>query len=361
MTRSELTKLFGLNRSTIGAVTGELTELGLIRESLSSSPGPGRPSHLVEPDTDNAVVAVDVRVDEVEVALISLGGEIAMRRSKPHDPERPVDEMIELIATMVDEVLHKQWPRRCLGIGVSVPGAITADGFVQYAPNVRWSHVPLVPLLSKRIGQRIVAGNDANLGVVAEHRRGAAVGYEHVAYLSCNVGIGGGFLVGGRPLEGGMGFAGEVGHLPVASEPACRCGGAGCWESKAGEGRLLELAGHHPGAGPAAVAEVIAAAERGEREAVEAVAEVAHWTGVGLRGLINVFDPQIIVLGGSMGQLWDHHAGLIEEGMGHSAFRNARGDVIVRRAALGVDSTLVGAAELAFGAVLDDPQSVAAR
>ena len=105
--------------------------------------------------------------------------------------------------------------------------------------------------------------NDANLGVLAEHLRGAAVGHSDVAYLNGSVGIGGGFLVGGVPLSGARGYAGEVGHLLVdgSSTQQCRCGNVGCWETKVGENQLLTLAGRLPGGGPEGVDEVIAAAD----------------------------------------------------------------------------------------------------
>ena len=165
--------------------------------------------------------------------------------------------------------------------------------------------MPFTDLLAERLGRPVSTGNDANLGVLAEHTRGAAVGFSEVAYLSASVGIGGGFLVGGRPLAGARGYAGEVGHMQVDSRgPACRCGAAGCWEMKVGENVLLQQAGRLPGGGPPAVAEVIAAARAGEQRAAEAVDSVAEWCGVGIRALVNLLNPEIVVLGGTLAQVW---------------------------------------------------------
>src|SRR4029078_11360247 len=136
---------------------------------------------------------------------------------------------------------------------------------VRFAPNLGWSNEPFTDLLSARLGRHVSTGNHANLGVLGEHLRRAAVGFSEVVYLSASVGIGGGFLMGGRPLTGANGYAGEVGHMQVDSEgPVCRCGAVGCWETKVGENVLLRLAGRLPGGGPPAVAEVIAAAQAGE-------------------------------------------------------------------------------------------------
>lgn len=368
MTRAELTRLLGLNRSTIGGLTAELIELGLVAErtaagAASGGARTGRPSHLVVPRPENAVVAVDLGVDRVQVALVGLGGTVLARRTRLHERgEHDVRHVVERVAAMVEEIREAAPPQRFLGVAASLPGAVrSADGMVQFAPNLGWHGEPFTQMLAERLGHPVRAGNDANLGVIAEHLRGAAVGRDHVIYLSASVGIGGGFLVDGRLLEGTTGYAGEVGHLQVdAAGPECTCGGIGCWELKVGENRLLTLAGREAGGGPDAVAGVIAAAAAGEAAAQRAIAEVAEWTGVGLRSLINVFNPEVIVLGGSLAQLWACAAGRVEEVLGRRALLAPRADVAVLPARLGHDSSLFGAAELAFEGVLDDPQSVAA-
>ncbi|HEY0949069.1 ROK family transcriptional regulator [Nocardioides sp.] len=361
-TRAVLTRQLGLNRSTIGALTGELQSLGLVSEETSAVGGrSGRPSHLVVPREDNVVVAVDVGVDRIAVALVGLGGEMLDRRDRGHQRgEHDVSHVVEAVAQMVEETLAVTGQQtRCLGVGVAVPGAVRAvDGLVRFAPNLGWVEVPFTDLLAERLDRPVATGNDADLGVLAEHVRGAAVGFAEVAYLSASVGIGGGFLVGGRPLRGARGYAGEVGHMQVDTEgPVCRCGAVGCWETKVGENVLLRHAGRLPGGGPHAVAEVIDAARNGEARAAEAVAEVADWCGVGLRAIANLFDPEVVVLGGSLAQVWRAAEDKVREAMSRSTMM-PRDDVVVRAAQLGGDSPLVGAAELAFAPVIDHPQAV---
>jgi predicted NBD/HSP70 family sugar kinase len=368
LTRAELTRLLGLNRSTIGGLTAALIDLGLVAErtaagAASGGVRSGRPSHLVVPRPENAVVAVDLGVDRVQVALVGLGGTVLNRRTRPHERgEHDVRHVVERVAAMVEDMLAATPPQRFLGVAASVPGAVRRqDGMVQFAPNLGWHGAPFTEMLSERLGRDVRAGNDANLGVIAEHLRGAAVDRQHVIYLSASVGIGGGFLVNGVLLEGASGYAGEIGHLQVdASGPECRCGAIGCWELKVGENRLLTLAGREPGGGPDAVAEVIRAADAGERAATEAIDEVAEWTGVGLRSLINVFNPEVIVLGGTLAQLWGCAAERVEAVLGRRALLAPRTGVAVLPAKLGQDSSLLGAAELAFESVLADPQCVAA-
>ena len=365
MTRAELTRLLGLNRSTIGGLTTALIELGLVAESSAAGAAPGgarsgRPSHLVVPRAENAVVAIDLGVDRVQVALVGLGGTVLARRVREHERgEHDVHHVVERVAAMVDDLVATTARHRVLGIAASLPGAVRSeDGMVQFAPNLGWHGEPFTRLLAERLGQPVRAGNDANLGVLAEHLRGAAVGRQHVIYLGVSVGIGGGFLVDGHLLSGASGYAGEVGHLHVdAAGPECSCGDQGCWELKVGENRLLTLAGRAPGSGPDGVDEVIAAALAGETVAQTALAEIASWTGVGLRSLINLFNPEMIVVGGTLAQVWPSIGDQVEEILSRRALLAPRADVAVLPARLGRDSSLIGAAELAFEAILEDPQS----
>jgi predicted NBD/HSP70 family sugar kinase len=261
---------------------------------------------------------------------------------------------------MIGDILLGTGKARCLGIGVAVPGAVRAsDGLVRFAPNLGWYDEPFTQLLSEYLQRPVSTGNDANLGVLAEHVRGAAVGFSDAVYLSASVGIGGGFLVGGRPLTGASGYAGEVGHMQVDSQGLeCRCGAVGCWEMKVGENVLLQNAGRLTGGGPPAVAEVIAAGQAGDVRAREAVDGVAEWCGVGIRAIVNLFNPEVVVLGGCLSQVWRAAEPRVLASFESSSLMSPRADTVIRSAALGDDSPLIGAAELAFGPVLEYPQAV---
>jgi predicted NBD/HSP70 family sugar kinase len=363
ISRASLTRGLGLNRSTIGGLAATLEELGLVTERQPGVVGrSGRPSLVLEPRRDNVAVGVDIGVDRIVTALVALGGDVLHIRHRPHVPgEHDVDHVIESAAQLVEEVLGTHPGVRCLGIGVSVPGAVRdTDGLVRFAPNLGWVDQPFTELFSRRLGARVLTGNDANLGMLAEHLRGAAVGHADVAYLTGSVGIGGGFLVGGVPLSGARGYAGEVGHLLVdgSSTLQCRCGNVGCWETKVGENQLLVRAGRSPGGGPDGVAEVVAAARAGEPRAIEAVDEISRWMGVGLRAVINVFNPEVIVLGGSMAALWQSRQEVVDATLDRWTLMSPRSDVSIRASVFGPDSPWRGAAEMVFAPVLADPASV---
>jgi predicted NBD/HSP70 family sugar kinase len=182
-------------------------------------------------------------------------------------------------------------------------------------------------------------------------------------YLASEVGIGGGVIANGSPLAGAAGVAGEVGHLPVNSNGMrCYCGAIGCWETEAGEIALLRHAGHEfrPPCHDC-VAMVLAGAARGDPAARAAVETVGHWLGVGLAILVNIFNPERIVLGGFFGELYPSVAHIVREQVQARAFLPARDLVSIVPGTLGADTALLGAAELAFEPVLADPTLIPVR
>ncbi len=368
-TRARLTRELGLNRSTIGDLTSLLSETGLVNELQPDQAKldgertrrSGRPSLVVSPRFEVGVLAVMLDVDRIITGIVGLGGEMHHRRERLHQPgAHEVRPVVDSAAQMCREVLRAVPEMAVLGVGVSVPGLVrSADGLVHFAPNLGWTDVQFVDLLADALELPVVVGNDADLGVLAEHLYGAAVGASEVAYVGGTVGIGGGFLIHGEPLRGVEGYAGEVGHLVVDSEGAlCRCGSRGCWETKIGANRLLSSAGRLPGGGLAAVKEVVLAAENGDRKAGCALDDAAYWMGFGLRALARLFNPEVIVLGGTLGQVLDARTDRVLETLHERDGIDFAQSVSVRSGALGSDGPLLGAAEVAFGPLLRDPVTV---
>lgn len=364
-TRAALTSELGLNRSTIGDLSAYLENAGLVRTELPTRPeGTGRPSHVVVPCESVVVLAVSIDVDRVGAALVALGGVVLARRERRHARDgHDISTVVELVAEMCGELLGLRLGH-CLGIGIAVPGVVRADdGMVRFAPNLGWVDEPFTAMLAERFDYPIVTGNDADLGVLAEHLRGAAVGFDDVAFVTGSVGIGVGSITGGAPLGGWGGYAGEFGHFPVevVGGDQCRCGARGCWETKVGENHLLDAAGVMPGGGPKAVSEVIVAAGVGEPRAVAAVDDCAFWIGVGLGAIINVLNPAIIVIGGLLAQIWEARPEAVSASIDSVALAAPRSQVEIRPAGLGEDSALIGASEIVFAPLLADPTAFAAQ
>lgn len=364
ISRSELTATTGLNRSTIADLIGELGTLGLVEEGppLATS-GPGRPSPMVRTRPEGAIVlAVEFSVDSVAVATVGLGGHVfdQVREPRPRARVSPDTTIVE-VARLARPMIEGLPPGTSLtAVGAGVAGVTRrSDGFVHLAPNLGWHNVSVGEMLNTELGldQPVLVANEADLGALAEYRRGVGAGVPHLIYLSGEAGIGAGIIHDGKPMLGAAGYAGEAGHTLV--NPAghqCRCGARGCWETEAGEEALARHAGIPTTVGGVGVLDtVMARAEAGDEVTLAAIAEVGRWLGLGIGNLINVFNPQLVVLGGLYYPLFPFLEKGVHEGARLSAL-DAPGDVAaIAASGLGPDAPLMGAAELALSGVIADP------
>lgn len=361
--RSELGMRTGLTRSAIRGLIGELVTGGIVEEVRSGSAGlPGRPSPVVTPDPRSAMtLALEVNVDSLAVALVGFGGAVhdlvRVDRPRAHlSLDDLVGDLIDLSAPIVGPL---RGDPRLRGIGVAVAGMVRrSDGMVRQAPNLGWRDEPLGRRLGAALGVDLplTIANEADLGGLAEHRRGAAIGVDAVLYVTGEVGVGGNLIVDGRQLLGAAGYAGEVGHMPVNPDGApCGCGSRGCWETEIGEPAILSVAGWPADGGREAIAEMIAAAHVGEPRSMAAMEHLGTWLGIGLAGLVNIFDPTLVVLGGLFERLHPFVADRLGQVLDERGLPAARELVTVVPAALGVDGAVLGAAELAFEPFLADP------
>jgi predicted NBD/HSP70 family sugar kinase len=367
--RSELVAFTGLNRSTVGVLVSELADVGLVFEGAGSAGQVGRPSLVVQPRPSSAVVvAFDLRVERTIAALVGLGGGVIMRKEQFHrrasyTPDAAVRNVVSLVATALSKAPEgSSW----VGVGIGVPGvADHSDGRVRFAPNLGWVDVPLGDMIREALTAAFGAapsvriGNDADLGAIAEHARGLGVTTGNLIYLSGEVGVGGGIIIDGRPMAGAGGYGGEVGHMSVNPNGAiCRCGAQGCWETEIGRDAIVAKSGLT--GEQVEVDDVIAAASAGNKQAREAIDEAGEWLGVGLANLVNLFNPEVIVLGGHLRLLFPLVSGTVFRRI-HHALPATREQVRIEVPALGGDSTLLGAAELAFEPLLVDPIGVLAH
>ena len=363
LSRSELVARTGLTRSAIRSLVGELVHAGLAAEGPATRLGtPGRPSPVVRLVAGSAVVlALDIAVDSLAAAIVGLGGRtlarVRIERSREHSS---VDEIAADLTGLARTVLGRRPAAEpVVGIGVAVVGVVRrSDGVVSMAPNLGWRDIPLGDRLARALDLSvpISVANEADLGTLAELRRGVAVGADDLVYISGEVGVGGGVIVGGRPLTGVAGYAGEVGHMPVNPQGApCRCGSVGCWETEVGEDALLVRAGLMPGGGRAAVDAVLREAAAGSATAQAALDHVGTWLGLGLASLANLLNPQLIVLGGRFGRMYPFVSRALHAELDRRTLPAARSLVTVIPTSLGVDAPLLGAAELALEPLLADP------
>ncbi|GAA2687674.1 ROK family protein [Actinosynnema pretiosum] len=365
--RAELTAALGTTRTTAGAVLAELAGLGLVR--VDSSPGapgdaPGRPSHRIAPAPGGPVaLAAQVHVDGYQVALVGLGGEVAARRTRalvvPAEPE-----LVVRAAVREGVRLLRRSGRACVGAGLAVPSAVAEpDGTALNPLHVAWSAgVPVRAIMAAETARAGLPGgadvaNDINLGALAEHRHGAGRGAAHLLVVATGRrGVGGALVVDGALYRGGAGLAMEVGHLTVnPSGRPCHCGGRGCLDVEADPLALLAAAGRSPeGSGSPLDRAVALLPERaGDPRVRAAVDGAVDLLGVGLAGLVNVLNPDRVVLGGLHGHLLAAEPERLAAAVAAFGLWGRSGAVPLRRAELR-DWSLVGAAERAWQRALDD-------
>jgi glucokinase len=245
---------------------------------------------------------------------------VERRVDTPRGGEAMVDAIADVVAALADDPVVRA-AGDVQSIGVGVPGLMDEDGVLRFAPNLPGVvEYPVQERLSQRLGQAVAVDNDANCATWCEFRLGAARGATDAVLVTLGTGIGAGIVTDGRPNRGAHGFAGEPGHKVIdPNGPPCPCGRRGCWErfaSGSGLGRLgrdaaaagraprvMELAG---GDAEAVRGEhVTSAALDGDAEAIAIMREFARWFAVGVANLVDILDPDVVVVGGGLADVDD--------------------------------------------------------
>lgn len=360
LARAVLTRETGLNRSTTGALVSELVDLCLVVESEPAREAGrlvGRPSPVVSANPNIVAFAVNPEIDAITVAIIGLDATLRARIRRPVD--RPtVAEAVLLTVAIIDELLaQSNSGYRVVAIGVAVPGLVrTGDGLIRLAPHLGWLDEPFAALLSQATGLPVSAANDADLGILAESIFGAGKDVVDLIYLNGGAsGIGGGIIAGGQVVRGSAGYAGELGHTLVnTAGVTCHCGASGCLETEVRRAPLLALVG---------------VTDSDELEAALVVSDSAEvmievrrqldFLAVALRNAINILNPQLVILGGFLGSLSAAAPGYLIERVTAQTLTASRESVTITRSELGPNLLMIGAAELAFEALLADPAGYA--
>jgi len=247
------------------------------------------------------------------------------------------------------------WPQAVAGV------VRRSDGFVHVAPNLGWQDVPVGKMIAAEMDlSRVMLANEADVGALAEFRRGAARGRRNLIYVAGEVGVGIGLIHDGKPMLGTSGYAGEAGHTMI--NPAgrrCRCGSIGCWETEVGEEALAMKVGLSPDSvRHGLVREVLRRAHTGDAATFEGLDALGWWLGVGIGNLINTFNPDHVVIGGFYHPLYPFIETAVRRGASEVALDAPWQACVLSRSELGNDAVLIGAAELVLSDVIADPGAV---
>lgn len=308
LSRSELVSRTGLARATVSSIIYELINSSLVRETAAADGGgarTGRPPQVLSLVPEAAyALGLDIAHDHVRAVLTDIVGTVLWDRTRPmavdDDPERALDSAVRLIDSALADM---DVPReKILGVGTGFACPVDKDRRRLLAAGIMpgWVDVQPVEELTARTGLPVQIINDANAGVLAERRFGAAQGCGNVVYLRLSAGIGAGAICDGRLLQGHIGIAGELGHVVV--EPygmLCRCGNRGCLETVASPPAIAGLLSRSWGrkVGTDELPELLRQADRGTSRAIEDAGEAV---GRVLAGTIMMLNPEMIVVGGDL-------------------------------------------------------------
>lgn len=307
--RADIARATGLSRATVSTLTAELMKEGLVVERAAERDAEGakagRPPVLLALDPRaGTVLGIDFGHRHVRVALADLSSRVLAERHRELDVDGSATAALDAAADMAREVLaDADAPADgVFGCGVGIPGPIDQrTGTVGSSPILPgWTGLPAAAELADRLGVEVDVDNDATLGALGEATHGAARGVEDVIYVKLATGIGSGLLLGGRLHRGATGIAGEIGHvLYDPNGKLCRCGSRGCLETAAGAPAIANLLAEAYG-GELHTLDVVRLVEEGDVGAARLVRDAGRAVGRVLADMVNVLNPELIVLGGEL-------------------------------------------------------------
>lgn len=307
--RTDIVRRSGLSRGTVSSVAEELDRAGLLREHEAPDDdrrrhGTGRRPTLLSLVPGSAfAIGIDIGHQHVRVIICDLAGEPVAERWSPAQVDEAPSATLDLAHDLVQRALQDAAvaPQRVLGagIGLAAPidpgtGGIRADGIL---PG--WQGVVPASEMRKRLGMSVQLANDADAGALGENVFGAARGVDDMTYIRLSAGVGAGLILAGQPYRGARGIAGEIGHVCVRPDGLiCRCGNRGCLETVASPvavARQLEHVIDRPGGD-----QLLGLIAAGDRRALRAVADAGEAVGLALSAVVNVLNPEVVVVGGEL-------------------------------------------------------------
>lgn len=374
LSRAKLASLTGLNPSTVSNIIGELIQENLIRETELSQTGTGRPGRLLELNPGGGcALGIEINVDYIELIVTDLAANILWRQrqlSKPEIGQEVIMSGVSFFAEKASDFI-KARNSHLLGIGVGVPGLVdVSSGFLRVAPNLHWENIPIREILSKHFDCPIYVENEANAAALGEYYFGATQNVKDFIYLSAGVGLGSGIIIGGKLFRGMSGYAGEAGHMTLdVNGELCGCGRRGCWETFVGPHAVEQRIQRSLAFGAKSILQdiskgdpqsivfddVISAAQTGDQTSIDALSKVAFYLGIGIANLVNLFDVDMIVLGGALCNASPFILKDIERVVRTNTLVADRKELKIIPSAHGSDACVMGAIALVLDDILCEP------
>ena len=374
ISRVQLANRTSLSSTTITKLVGELLDQGVVVEETTAEQeerlagetrAVGRPRTAIRlvPDSRYAI-GVHIGIGFVRVAIANLHAGLVHNQLMTFDIRQPAGSVLEAIAELVEAVITASQidPARILGIGVGASGLTDhRHGVVVLAPNLGWQQVAVKQFFVARLGLPAIVDNNVRAMALSEAMYGAGKGTEVLAFVYGRVGVGAGFVVNGQIYHGSAAGAGEIGHVTILPQDGerCSCGNTGCLETLVSEPALLRLARLLAEADPQGllarglrqsqdIEAVFAAARLGDPRACQLLEQRGYYLGIALANLVNILNPDLILLGGIFAQGADLLLPAAEETMRTMAFARLGENVRLQTTEFGWRAGVTGAATLAL-------------
>jgi glucokinase len=292
------------------------------------------------------VIGVDVGGTKILAGVVTRDGTVVAHREYP-TPVKTEEALLDGLETAVRELLDES----VVAVGFGIPSQIDQrDGVALGSVNIPLRGVPFRDRMAERLRLPVGMDNDANAAAIAEWRVGAGRGTTDMVMLTLGTGVGGGLILAGKPYRGWFGAGAEIGHMVIVHDGVrCRCGGYGHLESYVSGKAADELAVE--AFGPAADAHrLVRLAREGDAKAVELLTGIGEKLGSGIASLVNIFNPEVVVIGGGFAAAEDFLFGPAQKVADREVLVSIRGSYRVVRAELGTSAGMIGAAMVAFEA-----------
>jgi glucokinase-like ROK family protein len=374
LSRAEVAKFTGLNRSTVSQIINALLERKLVQETILQSDRVGRPGLLLELNPSGGfAIGIEIGVDFISLVVTDFLANVLWRKRMISDVRDSIDGILDHAYKMTEEGLEKGYALNLtpLGIGLGLPGLVDLrHGELKYAPNLGWSNVPVSKLWSQRFNLPIFVDNEAKAAALGEFYFGTTRGENNFIFLNAGVGLGAGIMIDGKLFRGSHGFASEVGHIIMDPQgELCGCGRKGCWETQVGPRAVIRRFKEKLRQGvPSTVLhaadndlenimfETIAnAALQGDSAALIAMQEVGESLGFGIANLVNIFNPQMVILGGELNYASEILLPVVRKVVMNNALKLENQDLKVEASAHGRDACVMGAIALVLDDILHEP------
>jgi len=358
--QAELGRLTGLDKATTSAVVAQLLEEGLIERTE----GPrtrriGRPeTALVIAPSAGLLVGARLEPGTIRIVTATLGGAVLEHLQIPGSTD--IGEAAARLHEGIDRAVAASGPGLPVrGVGVGIPALMDRDGRLVLAPNLGWRDTPIRALLESALGAPVYIDNDTKAAAMAERLFGVCRDVEDFVYLTGHSGVGGGLVLGGRLYRGAQGFAGEVGHVTVVPDGRpCGCGKRGCLETYVSEAAILAQAAERGRDFPD-LAALAVAARAGDDVMRALLDEVGDRLGFALSHLVNLMNPELVVLGGNLSVAADVFLPALNHALERHALEPLRRSLRLLVSPLGPDAVPMGGIALAMEGFLSAPAPVA--